>query len=70
MRSRRTRKILTASEGGGQYFFRLTHDKKFNQEGSKTPFLHVLAHYMFRVEPSYGGGTAFNLQGGEGGPLF
>ena len=66
-------KILTASEGGIGIFFRITFDKKFPKEGSKTPFYMfqgVLAHYVFRVEPSFGGGTAFDFHGGGGGTRF
>ena len=33
-------------------------------------FQGVLAHYVFRVEPSFGGGTAFNFHGGGGGTRF
>ena len=58
---------------GGIGFFCITFDKKFPKKGSKTPFLHVsggLAHYVFRVEPSFGGGTAFNFHGGGGETRF
>ena len=57
--------------GGGLGYFCITHDQKYPQMGSKHIFAGfrglVLAHYVFRFEPSYGGKAAFYFQGLGGG---
>ena len=65
-------KILTASKGGPE-FFCITHDKKFPQKGSKTPFLHVLGGFSplcVSGQTMVSRGIAFNFQIPGGGTRF
>ena len=66
-------KILTASKGGSEFFFALHLTKSFPKRAQKhlfTCFRVFLAHYVFLVEPTYGGGTAFIFHSCGGGPGF